>query len=72
MADRTALALVQEAWDKWLAADLEGFLGLWDPSGLTNACHSQISGPTGGLEGIAKPAQIIFRDERRDVEGPPP
>jgi ketosteroid isomerase-like protein len=61
MADRTALAVVQEAWEKWIAGDLEGFLALWDPSGVwTQSGHSRVSGSYHGVEEIAKMAQVVF------------
>jgi ketosteroid isomerase-like protein len=61
MADSSPLAVAREAWDKWVAADLEGFLSLWDPTGVwTNAGNSQISGTRRGHDEIAKVAQIVF------------
>jgi ketosteroid isomerase-like protein len=61
MADQDALAVARHAWDRWVAADLEGFLALWDPDGVwTLAGHSQISGAWRGLEEIGKAAQTAF------------
>jgi hypothetical protein len=59
--DSSPLAVAREAGDKWVAADLEGFLSLWDPTGVwTNAGNSQISGTRRGHDEIAKVAQIVF------------
>ena len=61
MADTTALAVVQEAWDKWVAADLDGFVKLFDPDGVwTNAGHNRVSGPRRGHAEITKVAQLVF------------
>ena len=61
MTDPGALAVVQRAWDRWIAADLDGFLALWDANGIwTMPGHSQISGSWRGHDEIAKVAQIAF------------
>ena len=61
MADESALEVAQQAWDRWVAADLEGFLALWDADGVwTMQGHSQISGSWRGLDEIAKVAQTAF------------
>ena len=61
MADEGALAIVQQAWDRWVAEDLEGFLALWDADGVwTMPGQSQISGEWRGLDQIAKVAQTAF------------
>ena len=61
MADESALAVAQQGWDRWVAADLEGFLALWDADGVwTMQGHSQISGTWQGLDEIAKVAQTAF------------
>ena len=61
MADVSPLAVAREAWDKWVAGDLEGFLGLWDPGGeWTNTGHSQLSGTRRGHDEIAKTAHTAF------------
>ena len=61
MADESALAVAQQAWDRWVAADLEGFLALWDADGVwTMQGHSQISGTWHGPDEIAKVAQTVF------------
>jgi uncharacterized protein len=61
MADVSALAVVQQAWERWIAVDLEGFLALWDAEGVwTMPGHSQISGTWRGHDEIAKVAQIAF------------
>ena len=61
MADQSALAVVEQAWERWVAADLEGFVALWDADGIwTNPGQSQISGAWRGHEQIAKVAQIAF------------
>ena len=61
MADESALDVAQQAWDRWVAADLEGFLALWDADGVwTMQGHSQISGSWRGLDEIAKVAQTAF------------
>jgi uncharacterized protein len=61
MADQSALAVVQQAWDCWVAGDLEGFVALWDADGVwTNPGESQIAGPRRGHEEITKVAQIAF------------
>ena len=61
MADESALDVAQQAWDRWVAADLEGFLALWDADGVwTMQGHSQISGSWRGLDEIAKAAQTAF------------
>ena len=56
-----ALAVVKEAWDRWMAADMDGFLALWHQDGvLTMQGHSQISGERRGHDAIAKWAQTVF------------
>ena len=61
MADESALDVAQQAWDRWVAADLEGFLALWDADGVwMMQGHSQISGSWRGLDEIAKVAQTAF------------
>ena len=61
MADEDALTVAQRAWDRWVAADLDGFLALWDADGVwTMQGHSQISGTWHGLDEIAKVAQTAF------------
>ena len=61
MADESALAVAQQAWDRWVAADLEGFLALWAADGVwTMQGHSQISGTWQGPDEIAKVAQAAF------------
>ena len=61
MTDATPLAVARDAWDKWVAGDLEGFLGLWNPNGVwTNSGHSQVSGARQGTDEIAKVAQTVF------------
>ena len=60
MAD-DALTVARQAWDCWVAEDLEGFLACWAPDGVwTMQGRSQISGPSRGLEEIAKTAQLAF------------
>jgi ketosteroid isomerase-like protein len=62
MADDNAFEVAQKAWDKWVAADLEGFVNTWDPDGVwTNAGRSQISGPRRGHDEITKVAQLAFQ-----------
>ena len=61
MADESALDVAQQAWDRWVAADLEGFLALWDADGVwTMQGHSRILGSWRGLAEIAKAAQTAF------------
>jgi uncharacterized protein (TIGR02246 family) len=61
MAEESALAVVEQAWDRWVAADLDGFLALWDPDGVwTMPGNSQLSGEWRGLDQIARVAQIAF------------
>ena len=61
MADESALAVARQAWDRWVAADLEGFLALWAADGVwTMQGHSQISGTWQGPDEIAKVAQTAF------------
>ena len=61
MADTTALAVVQEAWDKWVAADLDGFVKSFEPDGVwTNAGNNRVSGPRRGHAEIAAVAQLVF------------
>ena len=61
MTETSALTVVQQAWDRWMAVDLEGFLALWDADGVwTMPGHSQISGTWRGHDEIAKVAQIAF------------
>jgi len=60
MAD-DALTVAKKAWDKWVAADLEGFLSLWAPDGVwTMAGSSRISGEHRGLDAIAAVAGVAF------------
>ena len=59
--DDDALAVARRAWDRWIAADLEGVLAMWAPDGeWTLAGHSQISGTWRGPDEIAKVAQAAF------------
>ncbi len=61
MADEDALTVAQRAWDRWVAADLDGFLALWDADGVwTMQGHSQISGAWRGRDEIAQVAQTAF------------
>jgi uncharacterized protein (TIGR02246 family) len=61
MADDSALAIAQQAWDRWVAEDLEGFLALWDSDGVwTLPGQSRISGQWRGVDQIAQAAQIAF------------
>ena len=61
MTEPTALAVAQQAWERWVAVDLEGFLALWHADGeWTMPGHSQISGAWRGHGEIAKVAQIAF------------
>jgi ketosteroid isomerase-like protein len=61
VADVSALEVVVQAWDRWVAGDLDGFIALWDANGeWTNAGQSQISGTSRGHDEIAKVAQIAF------------
>jgi ketosteroid isomerase-like protein len=61
VADVSALEVVEQAWDRWVAADLDGFVALWDANGAwTNAGQSQISGTWRGHDEIVKVAQIAF------------
>jgi ketosteroid isomerase-like protein len=61
MADGSALDVARRAWDYWVAADLPGFLSLWDEDGVwTNGGTSQISGPRQGHAAIAGVAQRVF------------
>ncbi|MEO5900652.1 MAG: nuclear transport factor 2 family protein [Ilumatobacteraceae bacterium] len=61
MADGSALDIAKRAWDYWVAADLEGFLSLWEEDGVwTNGGSSQISGPRQGHAAIAGVAQTVF------------
>ena len=58
MGDASALSVAQRAWDDWVAADLAGFLSLWQEDGvLTNAGHSPISGACHGPAEIGALAQ---------------
>ena len=57
--------MVEQVWDRWVAADVEGFLALWDADGVwTMPGQSQISGVWRGHDEIAKLIQIVF-----DVSG---
>jgi ketosteroid isomerase-like protein len=72
MADDSALSVAQQAWDRWIAADLDGFIGLWDPSGVwTMPGHSQIAGVWRGHDEIRKVAQIAFEVSAGTMEASP-
>jgi ketosteroid isomerase-like protein len=61
MPDTTALVVVREAWEKWVAGDLDGFVKLFDPDGVwNNAGHNRISGPRRGHAEITAVAQLVF------------
>ncbi len=61
MADQSALAVVEQAWDRWVAADLEGFVALWHADGVwTMPGQSQVSGEWRGHDEIVKVAQLVF------------
>ena len=61
MADQSALAVVEHAWDRWVAADLEGFLAHWDADGVwTMPGESQILGTWRGHDKIAEVARLAF------------
>src|ERR1039458_5044755 len=72
MADTTALAVVQEAWDKWVAADLDGFVKSFEPDGVwTNAGNNRVSGPRRGHAEITAVAQLIFEISGGTVKAQP-
>jgi uncharacterized protein len=61
MSETSALVVAQKAWECWVAADLDGFLALWQEDGVwTNAGHSQISGARHGHEAIGEVARTVF------------
>ena len=61
MTDTSALSVAQKAWERWVAADLDGFLSLWHENGVwTNAGHSRISGPSQGHQAIGDVARTVF------------
>ena len=61
MAVGTALAVAQEAWDKWAAGDLDGFVKLFEPDGVwTNWGNNRVSGPKRGYAEITAMAQLAF------------
>jgi ketosteroid isomerase-like protein len=61
MADDDALAVARRAWERWVAADLEGFLAMWAPDGVwTMAGTSRISGSHKGIEAIGEVARLAF------------
>ena len=61
MGDSSSLSVAQQAWEYWVAADLDGYLSLWHEDGVwTNAGHSRISGPRRGREAIGQVAQTVF------------
>jgi ketosteroid isomerase-like protein len=61
MTEPSALAVAQQAWERWVAVDLEGFLALWDADGVwTMPGNSQIAGTWRGHDEIAKVAQTAF------------
>ena len=61
MTDTSPLAIAQNAWEKWMASDLDAFVSLWDPAGVwTQSGHSQMSGSFRGHDGIIKLAQTVF------------
>ncbi len=72
MADDSALSVAQQAWDRWIAPDLDGFIDLWDPSGVwTMPGHSQIAGAWRGHDEIRKVAQIAFEVSAGTLEARP-
>jgi hypothetical protein len=61
MAATTALAVVQEAWVKWVAADLDGFVKSFEPDGVwTNAGNNRVSGPRRGHAEIHRSGSADF------------
>jgi ketosteroid isomerase-like protein len=61
MSEVTPLAVARDAWEKWVAGDLEGFLGLWNPTGVwTMGGHSRLSGAHRGVDEMAKMARAAF------------
>jgi ketosteroid isomerase-like protein len=61
MTEVLALQVAQQAWECWVAADLDGFIALWDEDGVwTNAGHSRISGPRQGHQAIGDVARTVF------------
>ena len=72
MADESAIGVVRQAWDCWVAADLEGFLALWDADGVwTMPGDSQIGGQWRGHDQIAKCAQLAFEVSGGTLEARP-
>jgi uncharacterized protein len=72
MTESGALAVVQQAWDCWVAGDLDGFLAVWDGDGVwTMPGNSQLSGQWRGLEQIRKVAEIAFEVSGGTLEARP-
>ena len=57
MGNVDALDVAKKAWDRWVAADLDGFLSLFDAEGAwIIAGQSQIGGTWRGPNEIARAA----------------
>jgi ketosteroid isomerase-like protein len=56
-----ALAVVEKAWDRWVAGDLDGLLEYFNPDGvLITSGRSQVSGEARGHDAIRDWAHRIF------------
>lgn len=61
MGNSSALTVVKNAWDRWVAGDLDGVLGLCSPDCvLINSGRSQVSGQSAGVDAIRDWAQRVF------------
>src|SRR5262245_2443096 len=72
MTESAALTVVQQAWDCWVAGDLDGFLAVWDADGVwTMPGNSQLSGQWRGLDQIKRVAEIAFEGSGGTLEARP-
>ena len=61
MAQSPALTVVEKAWDCWVAGDLDGMLGYFNPDAvLINSGRSRVSGEVRGHDAIRDWAHRVF------------
>jgi ketosteroid isomerase-like protein len=67
-----ALAIVEKAWDRWVAGDLDGLLEYFNPDGvLITSGRSQVSGEARGHDAIRDWAHRLFQIAEGDFKAAP-
>lgn len=67
-----ALTIVEKAWDCWVAGDVDGLLGYFNPDGvLITSGRSQVSGEVRGHDAIRDWARRVFELAEGDFKAAP-